>query len=355
MYNPIGYERREVCFTDTNEFFEKSSYKPLTWLSKAKRKLLSAGPASLKPNAVVAQDGSGTFKTINEAVATISKKNNQTFVIFVKAGIYKEIVIIPKKMNKIVLIGEGPTKTISTRTLSTDFSQETKVGSTAGVNSEATNSVMQNFWESAMASTLDDEEETRRDIRFENTVGANKHQAVAIKISGDKAIERLLGAALGTLVMGVVVFEQRRSIYSTISQLQSQPREPIFGRKSRLELAHVRNEAVDKTLGPEIFVRLMNSIHWCILRVEFRHHYGICRLIQAAELKSHKKNKPSNRAVWDALLDHPSRKIYIWDSFALDPDDVTNIQGKYGDFNYGAKILRYVVPCGGLIICSRTI
>ncbi|KAL2454983.1 CBS domain-containing protein CBSCBSPB5 [Abeliophyllum distichum] len=35
------------------------------------------------------------------------------------------------------------------------------VGSTAGMNSEAANSVMQNFWDSAMDSTLDDEEETR--------------------------------------------------------------------------------------------------------------------------------------------------------------------------------------------------
>ncbi|KAL2457272.1 CBS domain-containing protein CBSCBSPB5 [Forsythia ovata] len=35
------------------------------------------------------------------------------------------------------------------------------VGSTAGVNSEAASSVMQNFWDSAMDSTLDDEEETQ--------------------------------------------------------------------------------------------------------------------------------------------------------------------------------------------------
>ncbi|CAI9767375.1 unnamed protein product [Fraxinus pennsylvanica] len=35
------------------------------------------------------------------------------------------------------------------------------VGSNAGVNSEASNSMVPNFWDSAMASTLDDEEETR--------------------------------------------------------------------------------------------------------------------------------------------------------------------------------------------------
>lgn len=34
--------------------------------------------------------------------------------------------------------------------------------------------------------------------------------------------ERLLGAALGSMLTGVVVFEQRRSIYKTVSDTQSQ-------------------------------------------------------------------------------------------------------------------------------------
>ncbi|XP_073287768.1 uncharacterized protein [Primulina huaijiensis] len=63
------------------------------------------------------------------------------------------------------------------------------------------------------------------------------------------AQERLLGAALGSLLTGVVVFEQRKSIYQTISKTQPQPRQPIFGRKSRLEFAHMWNKSVDKTLG----------------------------------------------------------------------------------------------------------
>ncbi|XP_058101767.1 uncharacterized protein LOC131245965 isoform X1 [Magnolia sinica] len=72
------------------------------------------------------------------------------------------------------------------------------------------------------------------------------------------AQERLLGAALGAIFTGVVVFEQRRSIYSLISQnqpqieVQKEPREPIPRRNYRSEFAHLWNKAVDRTLGPVI-------------------------------------------------------------------------------------------------------
>ncbi|KAF8397685.1 hypothetical protein HHK36_016606 [Tetracentron sinense] len=80
------------------------------------------------------------------------------------------------------------------------------------------------------------------------------------------AQERLLGAALGSIFTGIIVFEQRKSIYSLISENQSQHiaqyqsapssvnlmREPIFGKKFRSEFAHLWNKAVDQTLGPVI-------------------------------------------------------------------------------------------------------
>ncbi|CBI16312.3 hypothetical protein AAG906_032538 [Vitis piasezkii] len=72
------------------------------------------------------------------------------------------------------------------------------------------------------------------------------------------AQERLLGAALGSIFTGVIVFEQRKCIYKSIADTQSQldpqslKTEPIFGKKSRLEFAHLWNKTVDKTLGPVI-------------------------------------------------------------------------------------------------------
>ncbi|KAL2501610.1 putative serine/threonine-protein kinase tricorner-like [Forsythia ovata] len=61
------------------------------------------------------------------------------------------------------------------------------------------------------------------------------------------------GASAGHgILTGVVIFQQLKSIYESISQTQSQPHEPIFGRRSYQELAHIWNKIVDKTLEPVI-------------------------------------------------------------------------------------------------------
>ncbi|KAL0393273.1 UNVERIFIED_CONTAM: putative pectinesterase/pectinesterase inhibitor 21 [Sesamum radiatum] len=135
------------------------------FLSNNQRRLLAA--SSLKPNAVVALDGSGQFNTISAAIASAPPKNNQTFVIYVKAGLYKEYVLIPKKMNKIVLMGDGPLKTrISGRK---NYAEGVKTFHTATVAVSA-------------------DEFMAKDIGFENTAGAQGHQAVALRVSGDRAV-----------------------------------------------------------------------------------------------------------------------------------------------------------------------
>ncbi|KAL0367770.1 UNVERIFIED_CONTAM: putative pectinesterase/pectinesterase inhibitor 21 [Sesamum radiatum] len=134
------------------------------FLSNNQRRLLAA--SQLQPNAVVALDGSGQFNTISAAIASVPKKNNQTFVIYVKAGLYKEYVQIPKKMNKIVLMGDGPLKTrISGRK---NYAEGVKTFHTATVAVSA-------------------DEFMAKDIGIENTAGPQGHQAVA-RVSGDRAV-----------------------------------------------------------------------------------------------------------------------------------------------------------------------
>jgi len=87
-----------------------------TWFSGADRKLLAKvekGEAGT-PNAVVAKDGSGQFKTIKDAIDSYPKKHKGRFVIYVKAGVYDEYITIPKKSANILIYGDGPAKTIVT-------------------------------------------------------------------------------------------------------------------------------------------------------------------------------------------------------------------------------------------------
>ncbi|CAL0334043.1 unnamed protein product [Lupinus luteus] len=74
--------------------------------------------------------------------------------------------------------------------------------------------------------------------------------------------ERLRGATLGAILTGIVLLEQRKYIHSSISNSQShsQVREPIFGKKTRSELAHSWNKAVDETFGP--LIKSLSSRGW---------------------------------------------------------------------------------------------
>lgn len=67
-------------------------------------------PSSFK----VAQDGSGDFKTIQEAVMAVRDWSEVQVPIYIKNGIYKEKLVIPAQKTRITLIGESKDKTIIT-------------------------------------------------------------------------------------------------------------------------------------------------------------------------------------------------------------------------------------------------
>lgn len=63
---------------------------------------------------VVAQDGSGDFKTIQEAVNKVRDHAERKVTIHIKAGVYKEKLVIPAFKRNVVLKGEDKDKTIIT-------------------------------------------------------------------------------------------------------------------------------------------------------------------------------------------------------------------------------------------------
>ncbi|GMI64444.1 hypothetical protein like AT3G05610 [Hibiscus trionum] len=138
-----------------------------SWVSFRQRMLLQQNPSHMKPNVVVAKYGCGKYKSINQALKEVPKNNASPFVIHIKAGVYNEQVLVDKYMSNFVFIGDEPTNTIVTSHLNFIDGTSTFKSATAAV-----------IGTKFMA----------RGIGFENTAGGIKHQAVALKVQGDKAI-----------------------------------------------------------------------------------------------------------------------------------------------------------------------
>ncbi|CAN6888571.1 unnamed protein product [Brassica oleracea] len=140
-----------------------------SWVDQRGRRLLQAasGYSDAKPDIVVAQDGSGQYATINDALKHVPKKKNTTFVVHIKAGIYKEYVQVNKSMTHLVFIGDGPEKTIISG------SKNYKDGITT--YRTATVAIVGDYF-------------IAKNIGFVNTAGAIKHQAVAIRVQSDESI-----------------------------------------------------------------------------------------------------------------------------------------------------------------------
>ncbi|XP_035547973.1 pectinesterase-like [Juglans regia] len=132
------------------------------WLSAADRRLLQS--SSVTPDAVVAADGSGDYKTVSEAVAAAPDNSKTRYVIRIKAGVYRENVEVTKKKKNIMFLGDGRTTTIITA------SRNVVDGSTT-------------FTSATVAAV--GERFLARGITFQNTAGPSKHQAVALRVGSD--------------------------------------------------------------------------------------------------------------------------------------------------------------------------
>ncbi|XP_062089024.1 pectinesterase/pectinesterase inhibitor [Humulus lupulus] len=138
-----------------------------TWVKASDRRLLQSSAKAIQANIVVAKDGSGKYKTVNEAVAAVPDKSKSRFVIYVKKGVYKEKVEIGKNKKNVMLVGDGMDATIITGSLNV-------VDGSTTFNSATVVAVGDGF--------------IAQDIGFQNTAGPEKHQAVALRVGADQSV-----------------------------------------------------------------------------------------------------------------------------------------------------------------------
>ncbi|MGM7722723.1 pectate lyase [Metabacillus sp. Hm71] len=85
----------------------------------AEGELIRVGDATeelkeLSVKLIVSQDGNGDYKTVQAAVDAVPANNPQPVEIFVKNGVYKEVIKVPADKPFISLVGESAKKTILT-------------------------------------------------------------------------------------------------------------------------------------------------------------------------------------------------------------------------------------------------
>ncbi|KAL8171427.1 hypothetical protein V2J09_023231 [Rumex salicifolius] len=166
----LGLHRRLLKSSDGEDSGDSKNVKNglmPDWIRDAQRNLLTKPVTQIKPDAVVALDGSGQYKSVSAALAKNPNITTKPYIVYVKAGVYKETVTVGKKEHNVFLVGDGPTKTIITDSKNFVDGIPTYKTATVGI-----------LGDGFMA----------RDIGFENSAGPEKHQAVAVRVVGDFAV-----------------------------------------------------------------------------------------------------------------------------------------------------------------------
>lgn len=119
---------------------------------------------------VVAQDGSGQFRTVQAAVDAVPNQSAGPVIIQLRQGTYHEKVVVPTLKTHIILRGEAAANTIIT------YSDHSGAN---GINTLTSYSVL------VQANDF-----TAENVTFENAAGYTAGQAVALHVEGDRAVFR---------------------------------------------------------------------------------------------------------------------------------------------------------------------
>jgi pectinesterase len=130
------------------------------------------GTAFAQKKITVAADGSGNYKTIQAALNAVPEGNSKRITIFVKKGVYKEVIIVDATKNFITLKGENAASTI--------------ISFNNHAGTRLPNGDTLNTWTCATAFVYGNDF-SAENITFNNDAGFTAGQAVALRIEGNRA------------------------------------------------------------------------------------------------------------------------------------------------------------------------
>jgi pectinesterase len=139
--------------------------------------LLLLGPAGTfaqsKKLIVVADDGSGDYRTVQAAFNAVPANNHSKLVIYVKNGVYREKLRLDSGKNFIQLVGESRFNTILT------YDDHPGKISPQGTNIDT---------RSSYSFQMNANDFVAEDLTFRNDAGFTAGQAVAVEARGDRAV-----------------------------------------------------------------------------------------------------------------------------------------------------------------------
>src|SRR5437867_7631271 len=141
--------------------------------------LLTSGAASrviAQIRLVVAADGSGQFKTVQEAINAVPQTTSSTnpTIIQIKPGIYKELIYVQREKRFVHLVGENPEKTVLTYNLQANI---------PGPDGKPIGTFR------TPSAVIDADDFTAENVTFENSAGP-VGQALALRVDGDRVVFR---------------------------------------------------------------------------------------------------------------------------------------------------------------------
>ncbi len=142
----------------------------IVWLMAAW--LFATAASAVEADFVVAADGTGNFRTVQEAINAVPDFRKNETRIFIKKGIYKEKLVLPGSKTNVVFIGEDRDQVVLTYD---DFAAKKNIfGEELGTTGSSSFFL---FGDGFRAEN----------ITFENSSGP-VGQAVAVRIDGDRAV-----------------------------------------------------------------------------------------------------------------------------------------------------------------------